>query len=80
MKVVTRQYPTPKVRHASIIVPCCANLAVPPPVYLPVAFAEICGAHDAKLVSSEALNVALRRVPDVDGPARVEIMTDADLV
>jgi len=50
------------------------------PLYLPVAFAEICGAHGAKLVSSDALNVALRRVPDVDGPARVQIMTDTDLV
>ena len=79
MKVLTRQYPAPKVRHGSIIVPCCANLAVPP-LYLPVAFAEICGAHGAKMVSSDALNVALRRVPDVDGPARVQIMTDADLV
>mgnify|MGYP001820863290 CR=1 FL=1 len=79
MKVLTRQYPTPKVRHASIIVPCCANLAART-LCLSVAFAEICGAHGAKMVSSDALNVALRRVPDVDGPARVEIITDTYLV
>ena len=44
------------------------------------AFAKICGAHGEKVVSSDALEAALQKALDVDGPALVEIMTDADLV
>ncbi|WP_299729040.1 thiamine pyrophosphate-binding protein [uncultured Tateyamaria sp.] len=44
------------------------------------AFAKICGAHGEKVVSSDAIEAALQKALDVDGPALVEIMTDADLV
>lgn len=44
------------------------------------AFAKICGAHGEKVVSSDQIEAALQKALDVDGPALVEIMTDADLV
>lgn len=44
------------------------------------AFAKICGAHGEKVVSSGQIEAALQKALDVDGPALVEIMTDADLV
>ena len=44
------------------------------------AFAKICGAHGEKVVSSDAVEAALQKALDVDGPALVEIMTDAELV
>ena len=44
------------------------------------AFAKICGAHGEKVVSSNAIEAALQKALDVDGPALVEIMTDAELV
>ncbi|MEL6450388.1 MAG: thiamine pyrophosphate-binding protein [Pseudomonadota bacterium] len=44
------------------------------------AFAKICGAHGEKVVASGAVEAALRKALDVDGPALVEIMTDAELV
>ena len=44
------------------------------------AFAKICGAHGEKVVSADAIETALQKALDVDGPALVEIMTDADLV
>lgn len=44
------------------------------------AFAKICGAHGEKVVNSDAIEAALQKALDVDGPALVEIMTDADLV
>ncbi|MEP1536297.1 MAG: thiamine pyrophosphate-binding protein [Paracoccaceae bacterium] len=44
------------------------------------AFAKICGAHGEKVVSSDKIEEALKKALEVDGPALVEIMTDADLV
>ena len=44
------------------------------------AFAKICGAHGEKVVSSDKIEEALQKALDVDGPALVEIMTDAELV
>ena len=44
------------------------------------AFAKICGAHGEKVVSSEKVEAALQKALDIDGPALVEIMTDAELV
>ncbi|MEL6808827.1 MAG: thiamine pyrophosphate-binding protein [Pseudomonadota bacterium] len=44
------------------------------------AFAKICGAHGEKVVSADAIEAALQKALAVDGPALVEIMTDADLV
>ena len=44
------------------------------------AFAKICGAHGEKVVHVDAIEAALQKALDVDGPALVEIMTDADLV
>ncbi|MEO9515072.1 MAG: thiamine pyrophosphate-binding protein [Paracoccaceae bacterium] len=44
------------------------------------AFAKICGAHGEKVVTSDKIEDALKKALDVDGPALVEIMTDADLV
>ena len=44
------------------------------------AFSKICGAHGEKVVNSDAIEAALQKALDVDGPALVEIMTDADLV
>ena len=44
------------------------------------AFAKICGAHGEKVVSSDKVESALQKALAVDGPALVEIMTDAELV
>ncbi|MEL7262468.1 MAG: thiamine pyrophosphate-binding protein [Pseudomonadota bacterium] len=44
------------------------------------AFAKICGAHGEKVVSSDKVEEALQKALDVNGPALVEIMTDAELV
>ncbi|WP_108838344.1 thiamine pyrophosphate-binding protein [Tateyamaria sp. Alg231-49] len=44
------------------------------------AFAKICGAHGEKVVAADAIEAALQKALDVDGPALVEILTDADLV
>ena len=44
------------------------------------AFAKICGAYGEKVVSSDKIEDALQKALDVDGPALVEIMTDAELV
>ncbi|WP_420013050.1 thiamine pyrophosphate-binding protein [Tateyamaria sp.] len=44
------------------------------------AFAKICGAHGEKVVNSDQIEAALQKALDVDGPALVEIMTDAELV
>ena len=44
------------------------------------AFAKICGAHGEKVVHSGDIEAALQKALDVDGPALVEIMTDANLV
>jgi pyruvate oxidase len=44
------------------------------------AFAKICGAHGEKVVHSDAIEAALQKALDVNGPALVEIMTDAELV
>ncbi|MFL4469559.1 thiamine pyrophosphate-binding protein [Tateyamaria armeniaca] len=44
------------------------------------AFAKICGAHGEKVVSPDAIEAALQKALDVEGPTLVEIMTDADLV
>lgn len=44
------------------------------------AFAKICGAHGEKVVASDKIEEALQKALDFEGPALVEIMTDADLV
>ncbi len=44
------------------------------------AFAKICGAYGQKVVKSEDLSEAIQAALAVDGPAVVEIMTDAELV
>ena len=44
------------------------------------AFAKICGAHGQKVVNSGDLDAALKAAIDLNGPALVEIITDADLV
>ena len=44
------------------------------------AFAKICGAHGQKVTKSGEIEEALIKALAVDGPALVEIMTDADLV
>jgi thiamine pyrophosphate-dependent acetolactate synthase large subunit-like protein len=44
------------------------------------AFARLCGGHGKKVVKSEDIADAIQAALDVDGPALVEIMTDADLV
>ena len=44
------------------------------------AFAKICGAHGEKVVHSKDIASAIEKALAVDGPALVEIMTDADLV
>ena len=44
------------------------------------AFAKICGAYGEMVVSSDKVEDALQKALDVDGPALVEIMTDAELV
>ncbi len=44
------------------------------------AFARLCGAHGAKVTAGSGVEDALREALAVDGPALVEIMTDAELV
>ncbi|NRB35672.1 MAG: Rieske 2Fe-2S domain-containing protein [Rhodobacteraceae bacterium] len=44
------------------------------------AFAKICGAHGQKVMQQGDLEDALRKALAVNGPALVEIMTDAELV
>lgn len=44
------------------------------------AFAKICGAHGQKVTNSEDIADAIAKALAVDGPALVEIMTDAELV
>ncbi len=44
------------------------------------AFAKLCGAHGAKVAKGEDVEEALAKALAVDGPALVEIMTDAELV
>ena len=44
------------------------------------AFAKLCGAHGQKVTSSADVEAALQKALDVDGPALVEFMTDAELV
>ena len=44
------------------------------------AFAKICGGHGAKVTKSGDLEDAIAKALAVNGPALVEIMTDADLV
>jgi thiamine pyrophosphate-dependent acetolactate synthase large subunit-like protein/nitrite reductase/ring-hydroxylating ferredoxin subunit len=44
------------------------------------AFAKICGAHGEKVVRSDQIEGALQKALNVNGPALVEIMTDAEHV
>ncbi len=44
------------------------------------AFARLCGAHGTKVTQAQDIVPAIREALAVDGPALVEIMTDADLV
>ncbi len=44
------------------------------------AFARLCGGHGERVTKAEDIEAAIRKALDVDGPALVEIMTDADLV
>ncbi len=44
------------------------------------AFARLCGAHGVKVTDSAALEGALREALAIDGPALVEVMTDAELI
>ncbi|MEL6684851.1 MAG: thiamine pyrophosphate-dependent enzyme [Pseudomonadota bacterium] len=44
------------------------------------AFAKICGGHGQKVIKSEDIADAIAKALAVDGPALVEIMTDAELV
>ncbi len=44
------------------------------------AFAKLCGAHGQKVVKTEDIADAITKALAVDGPAIVEIMTDAELV
>jgi len=44
------------------------------------AFAKICGAHGQKVTASADLEDAISKAIAVDGPALVEVMTDAELV
>ncbi len=44
------------------------------------AFARLCGGHGVKVTAAEQLESAIAEALAVDGPALVEIMTDADLV
>jgi thiamine pyrophosphate-dependent acetolactate synthase large subunit-like protein len=43
-------------------------------------YAQLCGAHGERVEKSADLDNALSRAFDYDGPALVEVMTDADLV
>jgi thiamine pyrophosphate-dependent acetolactate synthase large subunit-like protein/nitrite reductase/ring-hydroxylating ferredoxin subunit len=44
------------------------------------AYAQLCGAHGERVTSPDALDAALARAFAHDGPALVEVITDADLV
>jgi len=44
------------------------------------AFAKICGAYGAKVTKGTEVEAALVKALDVEGPALVEIMTDAELI
>jgi thiamine pyrophosphate-dependent acetolactate synthase large subunit-like protein len=44
------------------------------------AFAKICGAYGDKVTRSDQVEAALTKALAVQGPALVEIMTDADLI
>ncbi|WP_298843942.1 thiamine pyrophosphate-dependent enzyme [uncultured Roseobacter sp.] len=44
------------------------------------AFARLCGGHGEKVTETGEIEEAIRRALDVNGPALVEIMTDAELV
>ncbi len=44
------------------------------------AFAKLCGAHGQKVTRSSEIEAALQKALAIEGPALVEIMTDAELV
>ena len=44
------------------------------------AFAKICGGHGQRVTKTEDIADAIKRALAVNGPALVEIMTDAELV
>ena len=44
------------------------------------AFAKLCGGNGRKVVKTEDISDAIQKALAVDGPALVEIMTDAELV
>ena len=44
------------------------------------AFAKLCGGHGQKVTKSEDIAAAIEKALAVNGPALVEIMTDAELV
>lgn len=44
------------------------------------AFARLCGAHSAKVTKGSEVEAALAKALAVEGPALVEVMTDAELV
>jgi thiamine pyrophosphate-dependent acetolactate synthase large subunit-like protein len=44
------------------------------------AYAQLCGAHGERVTDPKALEGALAAAFGYDGPALVEVMTDADLV
>ena len=44
------------------------------------AFARLCGAHGARVTKGSEVDAAFEEALAVDGPALVEVMTDADLV
>lgn len=44
------------------------------------AFAKLCGGHGQKVTKTEDIAAAIQKALAVDGPALVEIMTDAELV
>lgn len=44
------------------------------------AFARLCGAHGAKVTAGSDVEAALREALAIDGPALVEVMSDAELV
>ena len=44
------------------------------------ALARLCGAHGSKVTKGEDVEAAIAEALAIDGPALVEIMTDAELV
>lgn len=44
------------------------------------AFARLCGGHGEKVTKTEDIGPAIERALAINGPALVEIMTDAELV